>query len=130
MADHPNVDLFRRAYAAFTAGDFDALAEVFDEKTIWHNPGRNLLAGDYTGRDETFGLFQKEFELSGGTYAPTIHDIMASDEHVVALMHVNSEREGRKLDMDYVLVFHVKDAKFTEGWDLWADQHAYDEFWS
>ena len=130
MADHPNVDLFRRAYAAFTAGDFEALAEVFDEETVWHNPGRNQLSGDYTGRDEAFALFAKEFELSGSTYAPTIHDVLASDDHIAALMHVTAERDGKKLDMDYVLIFHVKDGKLTEGWDLWTDQHAYDEFWS
>lgn len=130
MADHPNVELFHRAYKAFTTGDFDALAEIFDEKTAWHNPGRNPLSGDFVGRDAAFGAFAKEFELSGGTYAPTIHDVLANDEHILALMHATAERDGKKLDMDYVLVFHVKDGKLVEGWDLWTDQAAVDEFWS
>ena len=95
MADHPNVELFRRAYAAFTTANFDALAEVFDENTVWHQPGQNPLSGDHVGRDATFASFAKEFELSGGTYAPTVHDVLANDEHIVALMHSTAEREGR-----------------------------------
>lgn len=130
MAEHPNVDVFRRAYAAFAAGDFDALAEVFHEDAVWHNPGRNPLSGDFVGRDKAFAMFKKEFELSGGTYRPEIHDILATDEHITALMHTTAEREGKKLDMNYALIFHVKDGKITEGWDLWTDQHAVDEFWS
>ena len=130
MADHPNIDMFRRTYSAFMSGDFDELAEVFHPDTNWHNPGRNLISGDYAGRDAAFALFAKEFELSGGTYAPTIHDVLADDEHIVALMHATAERDGKKLDMDYVLVFHVKEGKLVEGWDLWMDQSAVDEFWS
>lgn len=130
MPDHPNEALFRRAYAAFTGGDFETLSEVFDEKATWHNPGRSELSGDYSGRDEVFGLFATEFELSGGTYAPIVHDVLASDDHIAALMHVTAEREWKKLDMDYVLILHVNDGKLTEGLTLWTDQHAYDAFWS
>jgi hypothetical protein len=32
--------------------------------------------------------------------------------------------------MDYTIVFHIRDAKITEGWVLTADPQAYDEFWS
>jgi hypothetical protein len=130
MSEHPNVELFRRTYAAFTAGDFAKLAEVFHEDVVWHNPGNNPISGDFAGQEAAFGIFAKEFELSGGTYRPEIHDILANDEHILALMHATAERDGKKLDMNYVLIFHVKDGKLTEGWDLWTDQAAVDEFWS
>jgi ketosteroid isomerase-like protein len=130
VEEHPNVELFRRTYRAFTSGDFDALGEVFAEDTVWHNPGRNLISGDFVGREAAFAAFAKEFELSGGTYSPTIHDVVANDEHIIALMHATAEREGKKLDMDYALIFHVKAGRLTEGWDLWTDQAAVDEFWS
>ena len=127
---HPNVEVFRRTYDAFTSGDMTKLAEFFAEDVVWHTPGDSLVAGDFTGREATFDAFAKEFELSGGTYRPQIHDVLAGDDHTVALMHVTAEREGRTLDIDYVLVFHVTDGKIVEGWDLWMDQAAYDRFWS
>ncbi len=130
MADHPNIDVFKRAYAAFAAGDFDALAEVFDRDVVWHNPGHNPISGTYEGRDAAFASFAKEFELSGGTYRPEIHDVLANDDHTVVLAHATGEREGKKLDMDYALIFHIKDGQIVEGWDIWTDQTEVDEFWS
>jgi hypothetical protein len=32
--------------------------------------------------------------------------------------------------MNYVLVSHIDDGNTTEGWELWTDQAALDEFWS
>lgn len=127
---HPNVEVFRRTYDAFTSGDTAKLAEFFAEDVVWHTPGDNLVAGDFHGREAAFASFGREFELSGGTYRPTIRDVLANDDHTVALMHVTAAREGKKLDMDYVLVFDIADGKIVEGRGLWTDQAAYDEFWS
>ncbi|MDT9692775.1 hypothetical protein Q5762_31525 [Streptomyces sp. P9(2023)] len=44
--------------------------------------------------------------------------------------HATASREGKQLDMDYVIVFHISDGRIAEGWELWADQATYDEFWS
>ncbi|MFI1400399.1 nuclear transport factor 2 family protein [Streptomyces sp. NPDC020681] len=130
MTDHPNITVFQRAMAAFTAGDLEALAEVFHPDVVWHNPGQGPLAGDFRGREAAFALFQREFQMSGGTYRPQLHDVLANDKHTVALLHATASREGKELDMDYAIVFHIRDGRITEGWDLWSDQEAYDEFWS
>lgn len=130
MVEHPNIELFRQAYAAFTAGDMDALATVFAEDLVWHTPGRNLLSGEYRSRDAAFASFAKELELSGGTYRPEIHDVLANDEHTVALLHVTATRDGKTLDQSYALVFHVRGGRFVEAWESWTDEAAWDEFWS
>lgn len=130
MTDHPNVAVFRRAMTAFAAGDTDALAEVFHPDVVWHIGGRNLLAGDHRGRDATFALFSREFQLTDGTYRPELHDVLADDDHTVALLHVTASREGRVLDLDYALVLHIDDGRITEGWVVTTDPAAYDDFWS
>ncbi|MGP3987353.1 nuclear transport factor 2 family protein [Streptomyces sp. 3N207] len=130
MTDHPNIAVFQRAMAAFIAGDLETLTEVFHPDVVWHNPGQGPLAGDFRGREAAFALFQREFEMSGGTYRPRLHDVLANDKHTVALLHATASREGKELDMDYAIVFHIQDGRITEGWDLWSDQRAYDEFWS
>jgi ketosteroid isomerase-like protein len=66
VTEHPHVDVFMRTYAAFTAGDMEALAELFAEDVVWHTPGRNPLSGDYERCDATFTSFAREFKLSGG----------------------------------------------------------------
>ena len=130
MTDHPHIELFRRTYAAFTTGDMDALAEVVAEDVVWHTPGRNPLSGDYEGRDATLTSFAREFELSGGTYAVELHDVLADDDHTVALLRCTAQRDGKTLDMNYVLVFHISGGKITEAWELWTDQGVLDDFWS
>ncbi|KUL26243.1 nuclear transport factor 2 family protein [Streptomyces regalis] len=130
MPDHPNVAVFQRAMTAFAAGDMDALAEVFHPDVVWHIGGRNRLAGDHRGRDDTFALFSREFQLTGGTYRPELHDVLADDDHTVALLHVTASREGRVLDLDYALVLHIDAGRITEGWVVTTDPVAYDDFWS
>ncbi|MDT9688857.1 nuclear transport factor 2 family protein [Streptomyces sp. P9(2023)] len=130
MTDHPHIAVFHRTFAAFSAGDMDALAEVFHPDVVWHVGGRNLLAGDHQGREDTFALFGREFQLTGGTYRPQLHDVLANDDHAVALLHVKASREGKDLDMDYALVLHMRDSRITEGWVLVTDPSTYDDFWS
>ncbi|MBT2443882.1 nuclear transport factor 2 family protein [Streptomyces sp. ISL-36] len=130
MTDHPNIAVFQRAMAAFAVGDMETLAEVFHPDVVWHNAGHGPLAGDFRGREATFALFQREFQMSGGTYRPRLHDVLANDEHTVALLHATASREGKELDMDYAIVFHIRDGRIIEAWGLWSDQRAYDEFWS
>ncbi len=130
MPDHPHLDVFHRAMAAFSAGDMDALAEVFHPEVVWHLGGRSPLAGDHRGRDATFAMFARDFELSGGTYRPHLHDVLAGDDHTVALLHATASRGGKSLEMDYVIVFHILDGRIVEGWEFWADQERFDEFWS
>lgn len=130
MMEHPNIDVFKRAYAAFSAGDMAKLADVFAEDVVWHTPGRNRISGEYRGREAAFDSFAKEFELSHGTYHPEIHDVLATDEHTVALLHVTASRNGKTLDQNYVLIFHIRDGTITEAWEAWTDAAAWDEFWS
>jgi ketosteroid isomerase-like protein len=130
LADHPNLATFRSIHAAFTTGDMEALASFFDDDVVWHTPGRNPLSGTHTGRAATLESFADEFELSGGTYGVEVRDAIANDEHIVALLHATADREGKRLDQDYAIVFQLRDGKVHTAWEVWRDQPAVDEFWS
>ena len=127
---HANEELLRNGYAAFEKGDLDTLRGLFTDDIVWHSPGRSPLAGDYRGIDEVFGLFGNVFELSGGTFRNEIHDILADDEHAVALVTATGERGGKTLNDKQAHVFHVRDDKVTEFWLQPGDLYANDEFWS
>jgi hypothetical protein len=53
---HPNEELARRGYDAFSNGDIDALRPVVADNTIVHEPGRNPVACDYQGIDQMLGF--------------------------------------------------------------------------
>ena len=127
---HPNEELVRRGFDAFAKGDVDTLRELFDQAAVWHVPGRNQLSGDYRGMDTILGLFAKIAELSGGTFRIDLHDVVANDEHAVAIYVTRGEREGRTLEARQVLVSHIRNGKLTEAWLMSEDQYAADEFFS
>ena len=95
---HPNEDLVRRGFAAFGTGDTATLGELFADDIVWHAGGRSPIAGDYKGKDEVFGLFAQFAERTGGTFRVDIHDVLANDEHVVALTKGTAEREGKSAE--------------------------------
>jgi ketosteroid isomerase-like protein len=130
MADHPNLDLLRRGYAAYGAGDMDTINELFADDVVWHVSGRSPIAGDYTGKEEVFGFFGKLQELSGGTSSVEVHDLLANGEHGVAIVTESATRNGNSYQGRGTHVLHLRDGKVTEFWDAHVDQYSADEFWS
>ena len=83
---HPNEDLVREGFAAFGRGDLDALqSQFFAEDIRWHFPGRSPFGGDFEGVAEVIGWLGRSFEASDGTIRLELHDVVANDEHAVAL---------------------------------------------
>ena len=127
---HPNEDLIRRDYDAFSRGDMQTLHDLFHPDVVWHAPGRGLLAGDHQGVDAVLGYFGRTMELTDGNFRVEVHDVVANDERGVGLNSVHAERPGRTLEDNNTLVFHVRDGKVTEVWQYWSDQYAADELFS
>ncbi|HET8582467.1 MAG TPA: nuclear transport factor 2 family protein [Jatrophihabitans sp.] len=129
MSAQDNADALRTGYEAFANGDLDTVAKLFDPNIRWHIAGRSQLAGTYTGHEEVFGFFGKLMELSGGTFGIEIHDMLASDDHVVVLARETAQRGDARLDSNEVHVWHVTDGVATEFWGCPEDGYAIDEFW-
>jgi ketosteroid isomerase-like protein len=115
---HPNEELVRRAFDAFAKGDVDTLRELTDPDAVWHNPGRNQLSGDHRGVDAILRFFAKTAELTGGTFRADLHDVVANDDHAVAIYVARAEREGRTFETRSVLVQHIRNGKLVETWLL------------
>jgi uncharacterized protein len=127
---HPNEELLQRSFDAFSKGDMEAFAALLADDVVFHFPGRGSLAGDHRGKDRVLANLKKQAELSGGTFRVELHDILANDEHGVALAVARAERGDRTWEDNAVLVFHIQDAKVSEVWLHPGDQYAGDEFFS
>jgi len=77
--DHPNLELLRRGYAAYGAGDLETFNQLFADDVVWHVAGRSPVAGDYSGKEQVFGFFGKLQEMSDGTAKVEVHDLLADD---------------------------------------------------
>ena len=127
---HPNEDVVRRGYDAFATGDMDTLGSLFADDAVWHVQGRNPLAGDYRGVEAILGYFGQSMQLTGGNFSVEVHDVIGNDNHVVGLHRARGERQGRRMDGNSALIFHLSDGKVREVWQMFEDPYENDEFWS
>ena len=130
MVEHPGIDVFKQVYDAFTTGNMERLAELIVPDVVWHVPGKNLISGEYTSREAIFACFNKIFELSNGSYRPELHDILANDDHTVALLHAIARHGDKTLDQNYAFIMHMRDGRIAETWEAWTEGPAWNEFWS
>ncbi len=132
MTEHPSATLLRQGYDAFAKLDMAALTALFDENVVWHNPGNNIISGDYTGRDAVFAMFARTLELNRGTGSFEVHDVVANNEHAVSLLRADVSRPdvGKRLSVKEIHVFHLRDGKISEAWVFSENQRLNDDFWS
>jgi uncharacterized protein len=127
MAGHPNVARIMDGYAAFAKGDFAVLNDLFAEDVLWHEPGRNQLAGDYRGRDAVYEFFGRLMELTEGSLRLDIQTVFADDEHGVALVASSASRGGRSVTAKDAHIFRLRDGMVVEFWNASTNPYAYDE---
>jgi len=128
---HPNAELIRRFQEAQQKGDAPVLMESLADNVVWHVPGKNLLSRDYNDKAEVAGFWARVRELSGGTIRTELLDVLASDDHAIALVRVHAEREGRSLGGQFqAFTYRIENGKIAEFWFLVEDRYAVDAFWS
>ena len=119
----------RDLYAAFSAQDVAAMQQLFDPDVVWHLPGRSVLAGDHRGVDAVLAFFGRVAELSEGTFTVELHDVVASDEHVVSLHTGRGTARGRNLEDHNVIVAHLRGGRIAAVYEHHEDLYAVDAFW-
>jgi len=127
---HSNAQIARNAYDAFLSGDMGTMGKLMSDDMVWHTAGNNPLSGTYSGKEEVFGFFAKIAELADSPLQMDIHDVLANDDHAVALLTVTASKGGNSLEARAVHIMHIADGRLTEFWNFQEDQATVDEFWS
>lgn len=124
---HPNEDVIRSYVTAFAVGDLDAAKSYLADSIVYHVGGSHSLAGEYRGKELVVEFFKQRSDRTGGTFKVVPHDLLANDEHGVALSSVTAERNGKHFAWDVVTVYHVANGKVTECWVVDGDQQMADD---
>ena len=128
MSAQEDADLVRKGYDAFIAGDMVFLNEHLHENVVWHAPGTNLLSGDHKGREAVLAFFARSVQIALPEFQ--IHDIVASDDHVVGLLTITWRRnDNNETFVDHVSqVFHLDGGQVLEVWTMSEDLAGFDRF--
>jgi ketosteroid isomerase-like protein len=125
-----NATIIRKAYDDFARGDIPAVLGAFDASITWHVPGRSPLSGDYRGHDEVVGFFKHTMALCGGIFAIEVHQVLAEEDLVVALVTVKAERSGRSAAFPEVHVWRLANKQVIDFREYQGDERTEDWFWS
>ena len=126
MDEHPNGALMRGLFESFASGDVAAMEAAFDEDLTWHAPGTNRFSGQFRGRTAAMERLGQMREAGISTRFD-VHDVVANDEHAVALAHLHLEvADGRRYDQPQVAVAHIQGGRIVEFWTMNQDQAVLD----
>jgi ketosteroid isomerase-like protein len=91
MSKDDNVDMTKKGYAAFNAGNLDEAMAVFDDDVEWVQPGHSTVSGTYHGKGEVAELLAK---FAGRQFSATPNRFVGDGDVVVALTDVTIEGEN------------------------------------
>jgi len=124
MADHPNAAMVRSMMESLNSGDLEGMADSLADDVVWHeigNPepvrGKAALAARFTGPGAP------DYEITG-----ELHDVIANDDHTIALATATGKRGGRTLIYRVAEIYHIRDGKIAERWAFSDDTGAINEF--
>jgi uncharacterized protein len=110
------IQTVRSGFEAFKRGDLKAVGELFTDDAVWHGRGSTKFGGDFKGRDAIMGDMA-QFAQTFQDIQLDIHDILANEQHVVALVNSSVKRNGKTYEDHQTFVFHLNnEGKTTETW--------------
>jgi hypothetical protein len=125
-----NDAIVRRIFDAFARQQGFALRDVFAPDAVWTVPGDGVMAGVFRGREEIFRFLGRLPKETAGSYSSRLIDVLASDHRAAALYRASGERNGRRLDLDQVLLFRLEHGLVQEVLALPSDPAAFEAFWA
>ena len=130
MAEHPNAQLIRKGYEAFSKGDMATLSELFMQDIQWHEAGSasTPLAGDYKGQEAVFTMFGQLVTMTS-EFSVRLEEIVADDRQAVAIHETYARRGATTYRCREAIVFHLLEGKVTDAWHTVPDLEAYEMLW-
>ena len=124
MSEHPNAVMARQIADALSRGDMQDLAEFLADDVVWHEIGSaEPLRGKAALAARSGGAV--DYEIIG-----TLHDVVANDEHTVALVDATATRGGKTFTYRTAEIYHVRDGKIAERWAFSDDTAAITAFFA
>lgn len=122
-----NARLAQELVTAFSRGDLEAVYSFFAADAVWELPGRSAITGTFKGPEEIVGFLARSFELSGGTLALELIDVLGSEWGAVQVQRVSAHRDDKVLDCVEVIAHEIVNGKIIHTYHR-PDQYAIDAF--
>lgn len=127
---HPNSVLLEKLYSDFSKGDLQSVLNACADEIVFNVPGKSKIAGKYNKSNFVTGFIMKLMEISGGTLKVEVHDILASDRHVVVLATDHLTQNGKSINYRTAHIWRFENGKPVAWYEYPRDLYQYDAVWS
>ncbi|MDT0183962.1 nuclear transport factor 2 family protein [Microbacterium sp. ARD31] len=123
---HPNVDLLRRHYEAFTARDLDAIAARYAPDVVWHGdhaqPGEALR-----GREAVMDVIRLHLSRSDDSARHQVQSIVGDGHYVMSHLTYRAARpDGRVISGNESQIHRMNaDGTIAEVWTFLEDSEGF-----
>jgi ketosteroid isomerase-like protein len=124
MSEHPNAVIARQMMDALDRGDMQALDRFIADDVVWHEIGRSEPRRGKAALGEA-GPGAADYTITGA-----LHDVVANDDHTIALVDATATRGGKTLKYRTAEIFHFRNGKITERWAFSDDTAAIAAFFA
>jgi ketosteroid isomerase-like protein len=118
--EHPNAIAVRKMGEALEKGDFQALDSFITDDVVWHEIGGVTKRGKAALREEDA---TSDYDITF-----KLHDVVANDDHTIALGEATATRGDKSLTYRTAEIYHMKDGKIAERWAFSDDTKAITDF--
>lgn len=122
-----NLAVVERYCAAWRAGDRVALRDLYHDEFTLHYFGSNPLAGDHVGKTAALRALAEVGRRTNRKLLGIV-DTMAGPERAVVIAREAFERDGRRVELERVLAYTIKDGQLHHCWVYDSDQATVDRF--
>ncbi len=123
MSDHPHAATYRQLSEGLQDGDMSSLAETIADDVEWWEIG---ASEPVRGKE---ALLERMSWMGDWDVSAELHDVVANDEHLIALLDVTASRGGETLSYRTAEIHHVNEAgQVTHRWAFSDDTQAIVDF--
>jgi ketosteroid isomerase-like protein len=119
------VAMIRDTLEAVNRGDVQAMVNALADDVEWHEIGRAEPIKGKAALAERFSSAIPGWEITAD-----LHDVLANDEHAIALVNATATMGGRTFNYRTVEIMHVRDGKITARWAFSDDTEAINKFFA
>lgn len=123
----PALNVVQNFFAAYGAGDMEKLRSYVADDVEWHIPGHHALAGTKRGIEEFTGFFT---QLGKAGFKAEVLILAANDQYVIDAHRGWSTKADSNIDLNWVLLYQIKDGKIVRVQNFSGDLYASDAFFN
>jgi len=125
MPANENATVARQLTEAFDSTDMGRLDALIADDVIWHEIGRSEPRHGKEALRAAAPGGGADYQITG-----KLHDVVASDDHAIALIEATATRGGKTLTYRTAEIYHIRDGKVVERWAFSDDTAAITAFFA